>query len=58
MERNGSTAEAHLVRIVINLHKAVDGRDLDEATRLQYVEDMINWFLQEWFPGYQKDSPT
>ena len=58
MERKGYTAEAHLVRIVHNWHKAVDGRDLDEAIRSQRVRDMINWLLEDWIPGYQKDSPT
>ena len=52
MERKGYTAEAHLVSLILNWHKAVDGRGIDENTRSSYVKDLLDWILTDWLPGY------
>ena len=54
MERKGYTAEAHLLCLILNWHKAVDGRGIDEATRSSYVKDMLDWILTDWLPGYRE----
>lgn len=54
MERKGYENEAHLVRSIRNWHRAVDGRGLSEAERSSYVQNMLEWLLQDWIPGYDE----
>ena len=43
MEKNCHHAEAKILSIIHNWHKAVDGRGLSEDTRAQYCKDMMTW---------------
>ena len=40
MERKGHCSEAHFVEVVLNFHKAADGRRLSEETREKYKKEM------------------
>ena len=48
-------AEAKILSIIHNWHKAVDGRGLSEETRAQYCKDMMTWLLKDWMPYLDQD---
>ena len=49
LERKGHTSGAHVIRIIHNWHKAVDGRGLSEEQRSSYCRDMKEWIFQQLF---------
>ena len=55
MEKNCHHAEAKILSIIHNWHKAVDGRGLSEETRGQYRKDMMTWLLKDWMPYLDQD---
>ena len=55
MEKNCHHAEAKILSIIHNWHKAVDGRGLNEETRAQYCKDMMTWLLKDWMPYLDQD---
>ena len=55
MEKNCHHAEAKILSIIHNWHKAVDGRGLSEETRAQYCKDMMTWLLRDWMPHLDQD---
>ena len=55
MEKNCHHAEAKILSIIHNWHKAVDGRGLSEETRAQYCKDMMTLLLKVWMPYLDQD---
>lgn len=55
MEQKCHHAEAEILSIIHNWHKAVDGRGLSEETRAQYCKDMMTWLLKDWMPYLDQD---
>ena len=49
---HGYNAEKWVASVIRNWHKAVDGRDVCEASRSQYCQDMLDWVLSDWISGY------
>ena len=52
LERKGDTSGAHVIRLIHNWHKAVDGRGLSEEQRSSYCQDMKEWLLADWMPWF------
>lgn len=52
LKRKGHEKEAHIVKIIHNWHKAVDGRGLSEEQRSRYCKDIKEWLLADWMPWY------
>ena len=52
LERKGHKSGAHVIRIIHNWHKAVDGRGLSEAQRSLYCREMKEWLLLDWMPWF------
>ena len=57
MEKNNHVEEAKVLKTIHNWHKAVDGRGLDEATRSDYCNAMLNWILEAWIPYLKTEQP-
>ena len=55
MEKNCHYAEANILSIIHDWHKAVDGRGLSEETRAQYCKNMMTWLLKDWMPYLDQD---
>jgi hypothetical protein len=55
LERVGNARGAKIIRTIHNWHKAVDGRGLNEATRLTYIQDMKTWILDDWMPWHREN---
>ncbi|XP_077995175.1 uncharacterized protein LOC144448771 [Glandiceps talaboti] len=55
-ERMGYTNEKRFAEIVLNWHKATDGRGINEQTRNDYNERMLNYILEDWMP-YRNEVP-
>ena len=55
MEKNGHHAEAKILSIIHNWHKAVDGCGISEETWAQYCKDMMTWLLKDWIPYLDQD---
>ncbi len=58
MRRKGSVAEAEFVELVLNWHKAVDGRGISECVRSMYIKNLLTWLLSDMIPGHAVDEPT
>ena len=52
MDAKGHEQEAKVVRVVLNWHKANDGRGLSEEIRSQYNYDMLSFLLDDWMPWH------
>jgi hypothetical protein len=52
MENHHHEDEAKIVRIILNWHKAVDGRGINEQTRMLYNLAILQWLLDDWMPWY------
>lgn len=48
LERHGHVREAEYVKVLVQLHKASDGRGLSQLTRSKYNYQMLALILAEW----------
>lgn len=55
LRQHGHDKEARHVQIVLNWHKASDGRGMDEPTRSMYNKAMLDWLLEDWMPWFHYD---
>ena len=53
---HGYNAEKGVASVIRNWHIAVDGRGVCEISRSQYWQEMIDWMLSDWIPGYRNSK--
>ena len=53
LERKGDVSGAHVIKLLHNWHKAVDGRGLSEEQRSAFCQDMKEWLLADWMPWFR-----
>lgn len=52
LQNNNHKNEARVVEIILNWHKANDGRGLSEEERRKYNLALLDWILEDWMPWY------
>jgi len=52
LEWKGDVSGAHVIKLIHNWHKAVDGRGLSEDQRSAFCQDMKKWLLADWMPWF------
>ncbi|XP_073247312.1 uncharacterized protein [Porites lutea] len=52
LQNNNHKNEARVVEIILNWHKANDGRGLSEEERRKYNLAVLDWILEAWMPWY------
>lgn len=55
MKRHGHVAEAHLVQMVLDWHKAFDGRGITTQQRVLNCKRVLSWLLEDWMPWHSNN---
>ena len=53
---HGYNAEKWVASVIRNRYIAVDGRGVCDASRSQYCQEMLDWMLSDWIPGYRNSK--
>ena len=54
LDIKGHKTGAHVLTIILNWHRAVDGRGISEEMRSSYLNAFKNWILDVWMPWHKE----